>query len=118
PDGIRAVLDWELVHVGDPVEDLGWLCTKAWRFGAAPPVGGFGEYEDLLAAYESASGVTVVREELRWWELYGTVRWGVMCIMQADRHLSGSQQSVELAAIGRRLAEQEYDCIGLLEELM
>lgn len=117
PDGVRAVLDWELVHVGDPIEDLGWLCTKAWRFGATPPVGGFGEYDDLVAAYEAASGQTVPREVLRWWELYGTVRWGVICIMQADRHLSGAQRSVELATIGRRLAEQEYDCIALLEEL-
>jgi aminoglycoside phosphotransferase (APT) family kinase protein len=117
PDGVRAVLDWELLHLGDPVEDLGWLCTKAWRFGTEPPVGGFGEYDDLLAAYEAASGHAVPRETLKWWELYGTVRWGVICVMQADRHLSGAQRSVELVTIGRRLAEQEYDCIALLEEL-
>jgi aminoglycoside phosphotransferase (APT) family kinase protein len=114
-DGIRAVLDWELVHLGDPVEDLGWLCTRAWRFGAVPPVGGFGDYGDLVAAYQTASGETVPRETLRWWELYGTVRWGVMCGRQAQRHLSGEQRSVELAAIGRRLAEQELDCLDLLE---
>ena len=40
PDGLRAVLDWELVHEGDPVEDLGWLCVRCWRFGAPLPVGG------------------------------------------------------------------------------
>jgi aminoglycoside phosphotransferase (APT) family kinase protein len=116
-DGVRAVLDWELVHVGDPIEDLGWLCTRAWRFGGAAPVGGFGAYEDLLTAYEAASGVTVPHGAVRWWELYGTVRWGVICVMQADRHLSGARRSVELATIGRRLAEQEHDCLRLLEEL-
>jgi aminoglycoside phosphotransferase (APT) family kinase protein len=105
PDGVRAVLDWELVHLGDPIEDLGWLCTKAWRFGAAGPVGGFGEYDDLIDAYEAASGDAVPLAVLHWWELYGTVRWGVMCIMQASRGLAATPRSVELTAIGRLLEE-------------
>ena len=33
PEGVRSVLDWELTHIGDPIEDLGWLCANAWRFG-------------------------------------------------------------------------------------
>ena len=37
PTGLRAVLDWELAHAGDPAEDLGWLCSRAWRFGGAGP---------------------------------------------------------------------------------
>lgn len=117
PDGVRAVLDWELLHLGDPMEDLGWLCTRAWRFGGKGPVGGFGEYDDLFAGYEKTSGIAVDPEVVKWWELLGTVKWGVICIVQANRHLSGSQRSVELAAIGRRLAEQEYDVLNLLEEL-
>ncbi|HWA67795.1 MAG TPA: phosphotransferase family protein [Mycobacteriales bacterium] len=117
PDGLRAVLDWELIHLGDPIEDLGWLCTRAWRFGGDGPVGGFGEYDDLLAGYEATSGQRVDLDVLRWWELLGTVKWGVICIVQANRHLVGGQRSVELAAVGRRLVEQEYDCLELLEEL-
>jgi aminoglycoside phosphotransferase (APT) family kinase protein len=116
PDGVRAVLDWELVHLGDPMEDLGWLCTRAWRFGGAPPVGGFGQYADLFAAYEEQSGIAVDPEVVAWWELCGTVKWGVICIMQAQRHLGGGERSVELAAIGRRLYEQEYDCVQLLRD--
>ena len=43
PEGLRAVLDWELASIGDPMEDLGWLCTRAWRWGHDDlPVGGFG----------------------------------------------------------------------------
>jgi aminoglycoside phosphotransferase (APT) family kinase protein len=117
-DGVRAALDWELVHLGDPIEDLGWLCTRAWRFGGAGPVGGFGDYADLLAGYEATSGNRVELDALRWWELFGTVKWGVICIVQANRHLVGGQRSVELAAVGRRLVEQEYDCLNLLEELL
>jgi aminoglycoside phosphotransferase (APT) family kinase protein len=112
PEGIRSVLDWELAHAGDPLEDLGWLCVKSWRFGVALPVGGFGTYEDLLAGY----GGDVDREALRWWEVLGTLKWGIMCIMQAVTHTSGAVRSVELAAIGRRVCEVEWDLLELLPE--
>jgi aminoglycoside phosphotransferase (APT) family kinase protein len=114
PEGIRAVLDWELAHLGDPMEDLGWLCVRAWRFGVDKPVGGFGSYDELVGAYEEASGEKVDRDALRWWETLGTLKWGIMCIMQAMAHTSGAVRSVELAAIGRRVCENEWDLLGLL----
>lgn len=114
-DGLRAVIDWELAHLGDPAEDLGWLCVKAWRFGAAPPVAGMGEYTALLDAYRAAGGRAIDRETLRWWEVLGTLKWGVMCIMQANSHLAGFSRSHELAAIGRRVCENEYDLFVALE---
>jgi aminoglycoside phosphotransferase (APT) family kinase protein len=114
PDGLRAVLDWELVHVGDPMEDLGWLCVKAWRFGVDRPVGGFGDYDDLFTAYERASGLSIDPEVVRWWEVLGTLKWGIMCIAQAFTHLSGTVRSVELAAIGRRVCENEWDLLDLI----
>lgn len=114
PDGVRAVLDWELAHLGDPLEDLGWLCVKAWRFGVDRPVGGFGDRADLVAAYEAAGGAVVDRGALRWWEAVGTLKWGIMCILQANAHTSGLVRSVELAAIGRRVCENEWDLLELL----
>ena len=114
PEGVRAVLDWELAHLGDPLEDLGWLCVKAWRFGVDKPVGGFGEYDELIDAYEAAGGRRVDRDVLHWWETLGTLKWGIMCIMQAFAHTSGAVRSVELAAIGRRVCEQEWDLLGML----
>ena len=113
-DGLRAVLDWELAHLGDPMEDLGWLCVKAWRFGGRAPVAGFGEYEDLFDAYGEASGRPVDPEVVRWWEVLGTLKWGIMCIMQANAHLTGTSRSHELAAIGRRVCENEHDLLALL----
>ena len=115
PEGLRAVLDWELTHAGNPAEDLGWLCVKAWRFGAAPPVAGLGSREELLAAYVDAGGADISLDELRWWEVLGTLRWGVICLTQAAAHLSGAYRSVELAAIGRRVCEQEWDLLQLLQ---
>jgi aminoglycoside phosphotransferase (APT) family kinase protein len=114
-EGLRAVLDWELTHAGNPAEDLGWLCVKAWRFGATAPVAGLGSREELLAAYRAAGGADISRDELRWWEVLGTLRWGVLCMTQAQAHLSGAHRSVELAAIGRRVCEQEWDLLLLLE---
>ena len=115
PDGLEAVVDWELAHLGDPMEDLGWLCTRAWRFGADAPVGGFGTYEQLFDAYAEASGRPVDRDVVRWWEVLGTLKWGIMCIMQARAHLEGLSRSMELAAIGRRVCENEHDLLLLLE---
>ena len=114
PDGLRAVLDWELAHLGDPMEDLGWLCVRAWRFGSDLPVAGVGTYDELYAAYAAASGREVDPAAVRWWEVLGTLRWGVICILQASSHLSGMSRSVELAAIGRRVCENEYDLLRLI----
>jgi aminoglycoside phosphotransferase (APT) family kinase protein len=115
--GVRAVLDWEAVHVGDPMEDLGYLCARVWRFGGDGPVGGFGARADLYAAYERAGGAAVDPAVVRWWELWATVRWGAGCLQMGARHLGGARRSVELAAIGRRAWEQEYDVLLLLDEL-
>lgn len=114
PTGLTAVLDWELVHLGDPVEDLGWFCVRAWRFGAEAPVAGLGTREELLDAYARAGGAQVAPEVLRWWEAYGTLRWGVICLTQTAVHLRGDLRSVELAAIGRRVCETEWDLLLLL----
>ena len=114
PDGLAAAIDWELVHVGDPLEDLGWLCVKAWRFGAPLEVGGLGTIDELVRAYEAAGGRTVDRDALHWWLVAKTLQWGVGCMGQAAAHLTGAVRSVELAAIGRRVAEQEWDLIELL----
>ena len=112
--GLAAVLDWELAHVGDPIEDLGWLCVNAWRFGGSEPVAGVGRYDELLDAYETASGVAVDPAHLRWWETFGTLRWGLICITQSEAHRQGRHRSVELAAIGRRVCENELDLLELV----
>jgi aminoglycoside phosphotransferase (APT) family kinase protein len=114
PDGLQAVLDWELAHLGDPVEDIGWLCAPAWRFGGPGTVGGFGDLGDLLGAYEEAGGRKVDPTEVVWWEAHATLKWAVICGLQVSAHLSGSTRSVELAAIGRRICESEWDLLALM----
>jgi len=115
-EGIRSVLDWELAHIGDPLEDLGWLCAPSWRFGVLDkPVGGFGSIEELCSAYTEAGGVGADPEAVRYWIVLGTLRWGVICQAQAFTHRSGLNRSVELAAIGRRVCETEWDLLNLID---
>lgn len=114
PDGVRAVLDWELAHFGDPMEDLGWICVNSWRFGEIDkPVGGFGMREELFAGYE-AEGRRVDAARVNFWEVMGTLRWGVMCCGMMQRFRSGPDHSMERAMIGRRSSETEIDLLRLL----
>jgi aminoglycoside phosphotransferase (APT) family kinase protein len=114
PTGLRGVLDWELAHAGDPAEDIGWLCAPAWRFGGPGEVGGFGSVAELLGAYVEAGGAPVAPERVHWWQVYATVKWAAICALQAWVHLGGTTRSVELAAIGRRVCESEWDLFVLL----
>lgn len=117
--GLAAVLDWELTHIGEALDDLAWFCIRAWRFGAPSSLGagGLGSIEEFVTAYEAAGGSSVDRSALRWWLVAATLRWGVICRYQYERHRSGLTRSVELAAIGRRVCETEYDLLTLLEDL-
>jgi aminoglycoside phosphotransferase (APT) family kinase protein len=114
---LAAVLDWELVHLGEAYNDLAWFCIRAWRFGAPAGLGagGLGSIETFLRDYEQASATTVDRLAFHWWLVLATLRWGVICRYQAERHLSGLSRSVELATIGRRVCETEWDLLNLLE---
>jgi aminoglycoside phosphotransferase (APT) family kinase protein len=114
--GIDTVLDWEVAHLGDPHEDLGWLCMNAWRFGRIDkPVGGFGDRSQLYADYEAASGTAVDADRVRFWEVYSTLKWGVVCQWFASQYLSGEVRTLERAAIGRRVSETELDLLDLIE---
>jgi len=112
--GLAAAIDWELIHRGDPLEDLAWVSLKAWRFGEPLEVAGLGTIDALVDAYEQAGGRPVDREALHWWLVAKTLTWGIGCMLQAEVHLTGRVRSVELAAVGRRVAEQEWDLVELL----
>ncbi len=113
--GVMAVLDWEIAHIGDPMRDLGWICTNSWRFGRRDlEVGGFGHIEDLCAGYESVSGTTVDRDHVRFWEVFGSFWWAVGCLEMANHFRTGPDRSIERAAIGRRTSECQADCVNLL----
>jgi aminoglycoside phosphotransferase (APT) family kinase protein len=113
--GVVAVLDWELAHIGDPMRDLGWLCTRSWRFGVADkPVGGFGEYDELFEGYESIAGKKVDKDIVRFWEVFGSFWWAVGCLSMAQSYRDGRETSLERPVIGRRSSECQIDCVNML----
>lgn len=114
PDGLRAVLDWELAHVGAPIYDLAWLCVTSWRFQRPElPVGGFGTREELIEGYVAAGGAPVDITELHAWEVFQTLNWGVMCAGAGRAFIEGAR-SVEGGVIARRVSETEFDLMRLL----
>ncbi len=114
--GVVAVLDWEIAHIGDPMRDLGWICTNSWRYGAGPelPVGGFGTYEDLFAGYEATSGKPVDLSRVEYWQVFGSYWWAVSTLGMTQAYRSGLDRSVERVTIGRRTTECQVDCVNLL----
>tara|TARA_B100001113_G_scaffold263534_1_gene218448 strand:+ start:833 stop:1825 length:993 start_codon:yes stop_codon:yes gene_type:complete len=115
--GLNAVLDWEIAQFGDPIQDLGWMCVRAWRFGSDEQVAGVGTYDELIENYSQESGRDVTKASLFWWEIFGTLRWGVICLQMGGDFRKGRTNSLEIAAIGRRVAENEYDLLQAIGEI-
>ncbi len=110
--GLTALLDWECAHIGAPEEEFGWFCTRSWRFGNVDkPAGGFGSRAALFDAYEASGGRQVDRAAVRWWEIYGLLRWALYNVMQIYGHVHGGRRSPAYAACGRNTAFIEYDLL-------
>ncbi|MCY1479102.1 thiamine kinase [compost metagenome] len=111
---LTGVLDWEFAGWGDPREDLGWFSARCWRFSRPDlEAGGIGRLEDFLAGYRSVSGQAPTVGELVFWQVLAHLRWAVIALQQAQRHLSGQQRSLELALTGRMVPELEYEILAL-----
>jgi aminoglycoside phosphotransferase (APT) family kinase protein len=118
PEGLVGVLDWEFVHLDDPVRDLAFSMVRAWRFGVPEKrLGGIADVEPFVERYNELTGFEVRPEELDYWEVAGNVAWAIGTLTQAQRHLSGRDRSVELATLGRLSAEVEYEICRLLEKV-
>lgn len=114
-DGLKGIVDWEFGQLGDPYQDLAWPCVRGWRYGSGQlPLGGIGQREPFIRAYEQASGRTIDRQIVLFWEIIGNLRWGIAALAQAQRHLSGGDTSVELASLGRRSAETQLEVLRLI----
>ncbi len=116
PEGLEGILDWEFAHWGDRHEDISYLCLREWRFGRIKKhVGGFADRSSFYSSYEKASGATVDEKKCRYWEVASNLRWAIGCLQQGERHLRHIDRGIELGAIGRRVAEMEYEMMKLIE---
>ena len=115
-NGLTGVLDWEFTTWSDPLEDLGWLCARCWRFGQAGSdreVGGIGSREALYRGYEKTSGRKVDRDAVFFWEVFAHMRWAAIAIRQGERHISGEESSLELALTSHVVPELELQILRM-----
>jgi aminoglycoside phosphotransferase (APT) family kinase protein len=113
---LAAILDWEFAGWGDPDEDLGWFCCKAWRFARLDrEAGGIAERRHFYRGYESEAGRRIDPERVRFWEVFANVRWAVIALQQSDRYILGGERNLDLALTGRRAGESEYEILMLLD---
>ena len=114
---LTGILDWEFAGWGDPDEDIGWFCCKGWRFARLDrEAGGIADRAALYRGYETASGRRLDPERVRFWEVLANIRWAIIALQQSDRYISGGEQSLSLAFIGRRATECELELLMLLDD--
>lgn len=112
---LTGVLDWEFAGWGDPREDIGWLTARCWRFsGADREAGGIAAVEPLLQGYADAGGIAISRDDLDYWQVMAHLRWAIIALQQAQRHMGGGERSLELALTGRIVHELEYEVLQLI----
>ena len=97
PDGeISAILDWEMCHVGDPLEDVAWALDPFWPMTRHLPL------EESLVLWEAASGTDLDRDALRWWQLFTAVKACVIWTTAASSFASGKNREMTIALSGIR----------------
>jgi aminoglycoside phosphotransferase (APT) family kinase protein len=98
PEGeIRAILDWEMVHVGDPLEDLAWSINRIWCWARDDRVGGLLSRDRAIAIWEESSGLVADREALHWWELFSSVKALAIWVSSGREYLDGPNRDPVLA---------------------
>ncbi|HEY1688864.1 MAG TPA: phosphotransferase family protein [Solirubrobacteraceae bacterium] len=84
---VTALLDWELAHLGDPLEDLGWV-TQPLR-EREHLIAGSWEREQLIAHYSTVSGFDIDADALHWWQTFATFRTAVMQVSGLRAYVDG-----------------------------
>ena len=114
---LAGVLDWEFPAFGNPLEDVGWMCARCWRFARPDlPVGGIAGLDDFIPVYERESGRKVPPRDLNYWQVMAHLRWAMIALQQVGRHLSGAESSLELALTGHIISQLELEILDLTEQ--
>lgn len=86
---ITGVLDWEMVHLGDPLEDVAWVCLRSWRWAGDARMGGLFSRDDFYRRYAGASGLAIDRDAVRFWEVLGNLKLAVIFLTGARSFIEG-----------------------------
>ena len=113
-DRIVGVLDWEMVHLGDPLEDVAWVCVRSWRWAGDARLGGLLSREEFYRGYEAASGLRVDPAAVRFWEVLGNVKLAVIFLTGARSFTEGRSKDAVHAFTAHLNPEIEAEILRLI----
>ncbi|MEX1194431.1 MAG: phosphotransferase family protein [Dehalococcoidia bacterium] len=111
---IQGILDWEMAHLGDPLDDLGFTVIRPWRWLGNELMCGLMERDDFIRRYEAASGLSVDAESLRFWEVLGNVKLAAIFLTGARSFCEGRTRSPMMAFLGRNVSRLELEIMDLM----
>lgn len=106
---IKGILDWEMAHLGDPMEDVAWACIRPWRWLGNELVGGLMERADFFERYTAATGIAVSEEAIRFWEVLGNVKLAAIFITGGRSFCDGRTRAPMMALLGRSMGRLELE---------
>lgn len=104
---IRGVLDWEMAHVGDPLEDLAWSLDPLWGWPERTLAGGLLPRERAIAIWQRASGIEVDRETFRWWQVFASLKGLAIWISSTEDFVNGQSKEPILAVAGWVMTDRQ-----------
>jgi aminoglycoside phosphotransferase (APT) family kinase protein len=111
---ISAILDWELVHLGDPVEDLGWAFLPQYR-GGTPLVCGLASEKEFLERYESVSGLKVDPFSLKFYIVFSLLKLAFTHMAAARCFEDGQFNDLRMPAMATQIAPVFRQIAKILE---
>jgi aminoglycoside phosphotransferase (APT) family kinase protein len=109
---IVAVLDWEMAHLGDPLEDLGWALDPLWRHTEDGRVAGMVTRDEAFRIWEAACGLKVDPAAFVWWELFASVKGQAIWISSAKEYRDGGYQEPILCFSGWYTARRQDEILA------
>ena len=109
---LMGVLDWEFASWSDPLEDIGWLCARCWRYGKDNmQVGGIGNLSDFISGYIEVAKTIPNWSALSYWKIFGTVKWALIAHQQGLRSSKNQKKQLELFLTAQKANELEHDIL-------
>jgi len=108
PDGvIRAILDWEMAHIGDPLEDLAWSMDPLWSWNEPERAGRLLPHKEAVRAWEAGGGLEVDPAAFRWWQVFAALKAIGIWISSSEDFQNGSSKAPILAVAGWLMTDRQ-----------
>jgi aminoglycoside phosphotransferase (APT) family kinase protein len=104
---IGAVLDWEMAHIGDPLEDLAWSLDPLWSWSKPDLAGQLLPHPEAVRIWEAASGLTADRAALAWWRVFASIKGIGIWISSSEDFHRGAAKPPILALAGWLMTDRQ-----------